>query len=128
MLDWFSRNLLVRGYDSIIIVSATAGPSSIGTPELLRGSGPRCARVIALNSATWRLVPDHDDGTGLAAYRLICAQAAAYLAPNGWLMVEIGHKQGHAVQELFRAAGLADIALRYDLSGHPRVVMGRAAV
>ncbi|MCL1627257.1 peptide chain release factor N(5)-glutamine methyltransferase [Roseibaca sp. V10] len=114
--DWFSA---VQGRFDLIV----SNPPYIGTPEL-EGLAPD-VRVYEPRMA---LVPDHDDGTGLAAYRLICAQAAAYLAPNGWLMVEIGHKQGNAVQELFRAAGLADIALRYDLSGHPRVVMGRAAV
>lgn len=114
--DWFSE---VQGRFELIV----SNPPYIGTPELadlapdVRAYEPRMA-----------LVPDHDDGTGLGAYRVICAQAAEYLAPNGWLMVEIGYKQADAVQELFWAAGLTDIALRYDLSGHPRVVMGRTAV
>jgi len=111
--DWFSA---VDGQFDLIV----SNPPYIGTPELaalapdVRDYEPRMA-----------LVPQGDDGTGLAAYRVICAQAAAYLAPGGWLMVEIGHSQGPAVQDLFCLAGLAQIRVRHDLSGHPRVVQGQ---
>jgi len=59
---------------------------------------------------------------GLDAYRCIAAQAAAFLAPGGHLLVEIGPTQAQAVAGLFRAAGLAvdeDGAL-LDLAGRPR--------
>ncbi len=72
------------------------------------------------------LVPAGDDGTGLAAFRAICAQAPRHLAPGGRLLVETGHDQGGAVQALFRAAGLVAVTGHDDLSGHPRVVAGRA--
>ncbi len=72
------------------------------------------------------LVPEHCDGSGLAAYRLICAQATAYLAPSGWLMVEIGARQARAVADLFSSAGLREVAVQRDLNGHDRVVTGRS--
>jgi len=59
---------------------------------------------------------------GLAPYRIIAAQAAEWLRPGGWLMVEIGHDQGAAVSALFIEAGFADIAVHRDLNGLDRVV------
>lgn len=68
-----------------------------------------------------------DGGDGLGAYRAIAAGAGAHLAPGGWLMVEIGPTQGAAVAALFRAAGLGAVAVRPDLDGRDRVVIGQAA-
>ncbi len=78
-------------------------------------------------------VRDHDpraalDGgpDGLAAYRLIAADAARLLAPGGWLAVEIGAGQTEAVPALLAAHGLGLAgAPRRDLAGRPRVVMAR---
>ncbi|MCC1481519.1 peptide chain release factor N(5)-glutamine methyltransferase [Roseibaca sp. Y0-43] len=113
--DWFAS---VAGQFDLIV----SNPPYIGTPELdalspdVREHEPRMA-----------LVPAGDDGTGLAAYRVICAQAGAFLRPGGWLMLEIGYRQGDAVQALLRDAGFDAVGLRHDLSGHPRVVIGQAA-
>ncbi|MDD7971473.1 peptide chain release factor N(5)-glutamine methyltransferase [Roseinatronobacter alkalisoli] len=110
--DWFSG---VTGRFDLIV----SNPPYISAPELdtlsaeLRQWEPRMA-----------LVPDADDGSGLAAYRLICAQAPAFLRPGGGLVVEIGVTQGQDVQELFTRAGFEDIAVLRDLSGHDRVVLG----
>lgn len=65
-------------------------------------------------------------GDGLAAYRVIAAQAPRFLAPGGWLMLEIGWRQGGAVADLMRAAGFGAVALCPDLDGRDRVVCGRA--
>ena len=43
----------------------------------------------------------------------------------GWLALEIGLGQADAVQELLRAAGAAEVQTFPDLSGIPRVVLGR---
>lgn len=65
-----------------------------------------------------------DEGDGLSAYRVIAAGARAHLAPGGRLLVEIGPAQGAPVATLFRAAGLEDVAVRPDLDGRDRVVIG----
>ncbi|WP_127903337.1 peptide chain release factor N(5)-glutamine methyltransferase [Solirhodobacter olei] len=65
-------------------------------------------------------------GDGLGPYRAIAAAAPAHLASGGRLIVEIGATQGPAVAALFRAAGLEDVAVRPDLEGRDRVVLGRA--
>jgi release factor glutamine methyltransferase len=65
-----------------------------------------------------------DEADGLTAYRAIAAGALAHLTPQGRLIVEIGPTQGAAVAELFRAAGLGNVAIHPDLDGRDRVVSG----
>jgi release factor glutamine methyltransferase len=62
---------------------------------------------------------------GLDALRTIVAGAAEWLAPGGWLLVEIGHTQGDAVTALAEAAGLVDVCVIDDLAGRPRIVEAR---
>jgi release factor glutamine methyltransferase len=57
---------------------------------------------------------------GLAAYRLIAADAPRLLAPNGYLLAEIGVGQADAVRSLF--AQLGPITIDPDLAGIARVV------
>lgn len=66
-----------------------------------------------------------DEADGLSAYRAIARAAPAHLRPGGWLMVEIGWQQGAPVAALFAEAGLAQIAIRGDLDGRDRVVLGQ---
>lgn len=63
---------------------------------------------------------------GLDAIRRIIAAARDWLAPDGVLLLEHGHKQAPAVQFLLTACDYRDIASRADLQGHPRVTLGRA--
>lgn len=112
--NWFEQ---VEGRFDLIV----SNPPYIGLSELdglsvdVRAYEPHIA-----------LVPENDDGTGLAAYRIISAMAGQYLAKDGWLIVEIGYQQGDAVQSLLQDAGFRHVGLRHDLSGHPRVVFGQA--
>ncbi|MFV2053007.1 peptide chain release factor N(5)-glutamine methyltransferase [Aliiroseovarius sp. YM-037] len=64
-------------------------------------------------------------GDGLAAYRTICADAPNVLAPQGWLIVEIGSGQADLVAGLFGQAGFQKIEVKQDLAGHNRVVLGQ---
>ena len=68
-----------------------------------------------------------DGGDGLGAYRAICAAVSGFLSPAGRVLVEIGPTQGAAVADLFRAAGLVEVAVLQDLDGRDRVVAGCAA-
>src|ERR1019366_10301456 len=78
-------------------------------------------------------VRDHDpraalDGgaDGLDAYRALIPQAAGLLAPQGALVVEAGHDQSAAIQQLMAAAGLTlERPAKADLSGILRAVAGR---
>ena len=67
------------------------------------------------------------DGTedGLLYYRRIVSEAKAYLAESGSLYLEIGHDQGEAVRDIFKAEGYQDIRVCKDLPGNDRVVCAR---
>ncbi|SEH70443.1 peptide chain release factor N(5)-glutamine methyltransferase [Paracoccus alkenifer] len=108
--DWFSG---VQGRFGLIV----SNPPYIALDEMaalspeVREWEPRAALT--------------DEGDGLGAYRAIVAGAGAHLLPKGWLAVEIGPTQGAAVTGLMAASGFRRIALRSDLDGRDRVVMGQ---
>ena len=64
---------------------------------------------------------------GLAFYEHIAPAYRPALRPGGWLAVEIGWRQGAAVEEIFRTAGYRNVARRQDLEGRDRVVLGQAS-
>jgi release factor glutamine methyltransferase len=78
-------------------------------------------------------VRDHDprralDGgaDGLDAYRALVPQAARLLAPDGALVVEVGHDQSQEVEGLMTAAGLTlQRPPKADLAGIRRALAGR---
>lgn len=79
-----------------------------------------------------REVRDHDPvisltpgGDGLNPYRALARDARVHLAPGGYLLVEIGWKQGPDVAGLFEAAGLSGVRILPDLDGRDRVVLGQ---
>ena len=59
---------------------------------------------------------------GLEAYRHILSHAKNWLAPNGWIGVEIGFDQDKAVRNIFGAEGFVEIQSHRDLGGNDRVV------
>lgn len=111
--DWFSD---VSGPFDLIV----SNPPYIAQSDYLT-----LARDVRAFEPRMALVPADDDDTGLNAYRIICAQATGFLTGGGWLMVEIGAGQGQAVEALFRAAQLRDIAVLPDMDGRDRVVIGQ---
>jgi release factor glutamine methyltransferase len=102
-----------------------------GTFDLIVSNPPyiRSAEIEDLAAE----VRDHDphralDGgpDGLAAYRAILSQASRLLAPNGALVVEVGHGQSDEVEQLMTTAGLTrEAPPKADLAGIPRAVGGR---
>jgi release factor glutamine methyltransferase len=62
---------------------------------------------------------------GLNAIRAIVADAASYLAPGAWLLLEHGYDQADAVRAMLRDAKFSDVQSRRDLEGNPRIAMGR---
>ena len=62
------------------------------------------------------------DGTAL--HRRLLAEAPAYLAPGGRLLLEVGAGQADAVADAARAAGYAEVFVRRDFAGIGRVVGG----
>jgi len=64
-------------------------------------------------------------GDGLAVIRRFVPQAAAHLAPGGWVAMEVGADQCEEVVGLCTAAGLVPARAASDLSGNPRFVFAR---
>ncbi|MFO7765131.1 MAG: peptide chain release factor N(5)-glutamine methyltransferase [Pelovirga sp.] len=62
---------------------------------------------------------------GLDCYRYLIEQVPVSLAPDGWLLVEIGADQAGQIRDLFFSSGLTDVFLRHDYGGNPRVIGGR---
>jgi release factor glutamine methyltransferase len=62
---------------------------------------------------------------GLDAVRTIVAAAPTWLAPRGWLLIEIGHSQGDAVSEMMRHVGLVAVSIERDLAGRDRFAVAQ---
>ena len=62
---------------------------------------------------------------GLRELRAVAAGAPAHLEPGGMLAVEHGARQGEAVREMMRQAGLGAPVTHRDLAGHERVTEAR---
>lgn len=62
---------------------------------------------------------------GLSFYRKIVKESCHYLTEGGWLCFEIGHEQGNSVRELMEQAGFVQVAIRQDLAGLDRIVLGK---
>lgn len=64
---------------------------------------------------------------GLAYYRRIAQEAADFIRPGGYLLLEVGEGQSEAVEGLLaRSARLTEVQIRSDLNQIPRVVVARA--
>lgn len=62
---------------------------------------------------------------GLDDIRRIAASAPAYLAPDGWLLLEHGFDQAESVAGLLADAGFTEIGHATDLAGIRRVTLGK---
>jgi release factor glutamine methyltransferase len=62
---------------------------------------------------------------GLNDIRRIISDCLVYLKPQGWLMLEHGYNQAHAVSALMAEHGLVSVETIQDLSGTDRVTIGR---
>jgi release factor glutamine methyltransferase len=60
---------------------------------------------------------------GLGPYRIIAAEAAAFLEVQGRVAVEIGHTQRQEVTDIFSAAGYGPAEVFCDLGGNDRVLI-----
>lgn len=64
---------------------------------------------------------------GLAYYRRIAQEAADFIRPGGYLLLEVGDGQSAAVEDLLaRSVRLTEVQIRLDLNQIPRVVVARA--
>ncbi|HEY5734395.1 MAG TPA: peptide chain release factor N(5)-glutamine methyltransferase [Gammaproteobacteria bacterium] len=62
---------------------------------------------------------------GLDCIRYLIANAAAYLRPDGYLLLEHGYDQAEAVRGLMQQQGFLDVETDRDFAGHERVTRGQ---
>ena len=62
---------------------------------------------------------------GLDDIRVIVREATQYLKPNGWLLLEHGYDQAHAVQTLLGNQGFVNVQSRPDIAGILRCTGGQ---
>ena len=63
---------------------------------------------------------------GLDCYRRIVPDAPLWLAPEGWLFLEVGAEQAKRVAELLARRGFREVTVVADYGGIERVVKGKA--
>lgn len=62
---------------------------------------------------------------GLYFYNSISKKAMEYLDENGYLLFEIGYKQGEIVAKMMETYGFKNVEIVKDLAGNDRVVVGQ---
>lgn len=108
--DWFA-NIAAQQFDVIVSNPPYIDPQD---PHLDQGDvrfEPRSALIA--------------DNQGLADIEHIIQQSWDYLHAQGWLVLEHGYDQAHAVRELFRQRGFVQVETRRDLGGNERVSFGQ---
>ena len=65
------------------------------------------------------------ENDGLYFYYEICQNALDYLADSGYLLFEIGYKQGEIVAKMMETYGFKNVEIAKDLAGNDRVVVGQ---
>jgi release factor glutamine methyltransferase len=107
------------------------GDALTGSFDIVMSNPPyiRAADIAGLDPS----VRDYDphlalDGgsDGLQPYRDLTAQLPRLLAPQGFVVFEIGHDQSADVQRMMMEAGLVNIRIWLDYAGHDRVVTGQS--
>jgi release factor glutamine methyltransferase len=108
--DWFSE-VPKKRYDAIV-----ANPPYVASGDAHLSEGDlRFEPPVALAAGA----------DGLSSIRAVVADAAAYMSPGAWLLIEHGYDQAEAVQSMLRAAKFGELQSRRDLAGIPRIAMGR---
>lgn len=68
------------------------------------------------------------ENDGLYFYYEICQKASDYLADFGYLLFEIGYKQGKNVAKIMASSGFKNIEVVKDLAGLDRIVIGQKII
>ena len=135
-LTWLARNATARQQAGDTPVTVHRGDAAHALPEL-----DGCVDVVVSNPPYVAAdeielvdpeVRDHDpmlalvagDG-GLAVIRDVAATAWRLLRPGGWVVVEHSDRQGESAPAALDAAGFLDVTDSPDLTGRPRVAVGR---
>jgi release factor glutamine methyltransferase len=93
---------------------------AVSNPPYVAADDPHLAALA--HEPRGALTPE---GDGLDALSRIVAGAPSHLQPGAWLLLEHGHDQAGAVQDLLHAMGFGPAQTRADLAGLPRCTGAR---
>jgi release factor glutamine methyltransferase len=94
----------------------------VSNPPYIANGDPEVAESVLEYEPHTALFAGDD---GLDDVRTIARDARNWLRSGGWLVMEIGYRQGDAVKALLEGFGYADVAIANDLTGRPRIAEAR---
>ncbi len=115
------RNIEFRRGDWLAPLAGHRVDIIVSNPPYIAGNDPHLAGGDLCFEPRAALTPGPE---GLEALRRLAPDAAAHLAPAGWLLVEHGYDQAAAVRAIFHEAGLHRVVTHQDLAGLDRVTAG----
>jgi release factor glutamine methyltransferase len=62
---------------------------------------------------------------GSEVVRRLVEASSEWLAPGGWIVLEIGESQGDVTRSLLEQRGFAEVSIERDLTGRERIARGR---
>ena len=94
----------------------------VSNPPYVADASPDLERIVGEWEPASALFAGPD---GLDDIRIIIDGAFSRLRSGGWLILEIGHDHGPAVQQLLAAHGYEETEIRKDLSGLNRIALAQ---
>jgi len=94
----------------------------VSNPPYIADGDPEVAESVLEYEPHTALFAGDD---GLDDVRTIARDARNWLRSGGWLVMEMGYRQGDAVKALLEGFGYADVAIANDLTGRPRIAEAR---
>ncbi|MBI4588124.1 MAG: peptide chain release factor N(5)-glutamine methyltransferase [Candidatus Rokubacteria bacterium] len=95
----------------------------ISNPPYIRTSD---LAALPIEIRDWEPHAALDGGAdGTAVHRRLIGQSPGFLAPGGWLLMEVGEGQAETLRQAMAAHGFERIEVRKDLRGIERMIGGR---
>jgi release factor glutamine methyltransferase len=94
----------------------------VSNPPYIADGDPEVAESVLEYEPHTALFAGDD---GLDDVRTIARDARNWLRSGGWLVMEIGYRQGDAVKALLEGFGYLNVAIANDLTGRPRIAEAR---
>jgi release factor glutamine methyltransferase len=94
----------------------------VSNPPYIADGDPEVAESVLEYEPHTALFAGDD---GLDDVRTIARDAQDWLRSGGWLVMEIGYRQGDAVKALLEGFGYVDVTIGNDLTGRPRIAEAR---
>ena len=126
-LSFAQRNVARHGCEVSLVQGDLLEPFHPGSLEMIVANLPYLDPAQSSRWPTelhWEPWLSQDGGPGgLAKLTHLIAQAASRIRETGWMVLEVGDGQSHAVTEMARAQGFRVERVVEDLTGRKRVLL-----